>query len=84
MNTNLCLAHGCIKQAVEYIAKAEQELYLDDAVRENDEAIMAIQNAKDKIESAYAGIIDDVQSEYHGTNHKPKVEMINSFIGVVK
>lgn len=84
MNTNLLLAFGCIKQAAEYITKAEKELYLDDAIRENDDAIMAIQNAKDKIESAYVGIVDDIDCEYHGINHKPKVEMITSYIGVVK
>jgi hypothetical protein len=87
MNTNLLLAFGCIKQAVSYIKQAEAELYLDDLVTETDEAEKAIRTAIEKVEIAYAGVIDDVDSENSGLNVKqkqPRIRMVNAMIGVVE
>lgn len=84
MNTNLLLALGCIKQAAEYVNRAEEELILDDLISECDEAIMALNNAVDKVFLAYSGVLDDVDDEYHGDNKRVIVEKRNPFIRVVK
>ena len=84
MNKHLLEAMAYAGLMMESIMKAEKELYLDDVIAENDEAIMAIQNAIDKIEAAYSGAVDDVRNDYIKINHKPIIEMKNAYIGVVK
>ena len=77
MNTNLLLAMGCLQQAAVYITKAETELYMDDLVSENDNAMMALNKAIAAIYSAYYGVKDDVICELDGTNHKEKVTYVD-------
>ena len=84
MNTNLLLAHGCLKQALKYAYEAEKDLYLDDLLREIDAAIMFADRLTITIDDAIAGVVDDVQAEHEGKNLKPKVDWVNNFIGVVK
>lgn len=84
MNINLLLAMACFQKGMEYVSKAEKELYLDDLISENENALMKLQSAIDACEACIAGVIDDVTAEYNGTNKKPVVEMKTSYIGVVK
>lgn len=84
MNTNLLMALACFQRGLNYVLEAERELYLNNLISENENAIMRIQAAIDACEETFAGASDDITSEYMGLNKKPIIETKNKYIGVVK